>query len=157
MSSIVKKLGNPRSGFNPKTAATPQNTPKAVKQGAGGPAAQSQLSGPPQPFQNKMNSANFQRLRTNPEATKGYGDGATPRTSNVVGKQPMSDEKLIRGAGYSRKPGLANYTVHDVTQHRFGGAPAPRGNRHPRPLIKAMSNQDFLDGAALYRKEHGNL
>ena len=71
------KTGNPRAGFNPQTAATAQNTPKAVKQGPGGKAAESQIKGPPMPFQNKMNAANFQRGRTNPTATKGLGNGKT--------------------------------------------------------------------------------
>ena len=72
----------------------------------------------------------------------------------------------MRGAGYQRKPGLANYTVHDVTKHEFGGAAEARANRNaPRftagrkrkPLIPQMSDSDFAEGAKLYRREHGNL
>jgi hypothetical protein len=43
---------NPKAGYNPKTAAKAQNTPKPIKQGAGGLAAQSQIAAPPMPFQN---------------------------------------------------------------------------------------------------------
>ena len=73
----ARMTSGPRAGFNPQTAATPQNTPKPIKQGAGGPAAQSQIAGPPAPFQNKLGAANLQRGRTNPAATKGLGNGKT--------------------------------------------------------------------------------
>ena len=68
---------NPKAGYNPKTAAKPQNSPATVKQGAGGPAAESQIKGPPMPFQNAKGAANLQRGRTNPAATKGLGNGKT--------------------------------------------------------------------------------
>jgi len=161
---IVKKLGKPITG-----ATKPQNEPQAIRQGGGTEAAQSQVSAPPAPFQNPLGAANFQHNRTNDNATVGVGNGRTPNAANLRGGQPMSDSAAIRGAGYPRKPGLANYTVHDVTQHSFNGSPAPRGRQASevtrgrnttgrRPLYKRESNADiFGEGAKLYRERHGSI
>lgn len=75
---------NPKAGYNPKTAAKAQNSPAAVKQGAGGPAAQSQLSGPPMPFQNAKNSANLPAPKG---PMKGVGTGKTANAANIKGRR----------------------------------------------------------------------
>jgi hypothetical protein len=159
---IVKKLGKPITG-----ATRPQNRPQQIRQGGGTAAAQSQIAAPPQPFQNPRGSANFQRNRTNDAATQGLGDGRSRNSANIAGAQPMSDQESMRRAGYTKPVNYAGYKVDQVTQHRFDGALTTRGNRHaseltkarkvPRPLVKPMSNDDFLQGAKLYRREHGNL
>jgi len=158
---IVKKLGRPITG-----ATRPQNRPRQIRQGAGGLAAQSQISGPPSPLQNPRGAANFQRNRTNDVATQGLGDGRSRNSANISGGQPMSDGAILRGAGYSKPVNYAGYKVHDATQHRFDGDLSPRGNRQAaqltrgrkaKPLIRQMSDSDFAEGAKLYRKEHGNI
>lgn len=68
----------------PITAAKPQNSPKAVKQGPGGPAAQSQIMGPPMPFQNAKGAAN---LAAPKGPQKGIGNGKTANAANVKGKR----------------------------------------------------------------------
>lgn len=68
----------------PITGATKvQNSPAAVKQGEGGPAAQSQLSGPPMPFQNRRNSANLPAPKG---PMKGVGTGKSKNTANIKGR-----------------------------------------------------------------------
>jgi len=159
---IVKKLGKPITG-----ATRPQNRPQQIKQGPGGPAAESQIKASPAPFDSPFGAANFQRNRTNDAATQGIGDGQSRNTANVSGGRPMSDGQVLRGAGYSKPINYAGYKVHDVTTHRFG-SPAPRGRQASevtrgrnttgrKRLVSPMSNADFAEGARLYRKEHGAL
>jgi hypothetical protein len=166
---IVKKLGKPI------TAARPQNSPRNVKQGPGGPAAESQIAAPPEPFRNPRGAANFQRNRTNQQFNADQPQGSSagglrPRSPQVAEprSQPMSDNAVVRGAGYSKAPSLAGYAVHNVALHRFDGTPAPRGRQASevtrgrntvgrKRLIAPMTDQDFLEGAKLYRKEHGSL
>lgn len=164
---IVKKFGRPI------TAARPQNKPQQVRQGPGGPAAQSQIAGPPAPFQNRYGVANVQANRANPNfASKqvqgSSAGGVRPRSPHVAAPRtnPPTNEEVMRGVGYSRKPGLAGYAVHDPAyQSQQFGTSAPRGRQaseltrgkntvgrrlpKTRPLVKPMSDQDFLDAEAM--------
>jgi hypothetical protein len=147
----------------PITGATrPQNKPANIRQGSGGAAAESQIAAPPAPFQNARGVANL-RSGTNRATTSGVGDGRSRNSANVRGSAPMSQSAALRVAGYSRKPGLFGYTVHDVTQHQFD-----RGNRAarvtkpnaggPRPLYKRETNEEiFGPGYEEYKKRHGSL
>jgi hypothetical protein len=131
----------------PITGATrPQTRPANIRQGEGGLAAQSQIAAPPSPFQNPRGTPNFQRNRTNQAATVGVGDGRSRNSANIAGGRPMTDSQVMRGAGYTKAPNYRGFDVHQ---------PAKQGRR--KPLVKPMSNQDFLEGAKLYHKEHGGL
>jgi hypothetical protein len=151
------------------TAAKAQNSPRRIKTGPGSAALDSQIEASPSPFQSPLGVANFQRFRTNGAATSGVGDGKSRNTANIRGGDPMSNSAVVRGAGYSRKPGLAGYVVHDVTQHQFDGAPTTRGNRiatqltkakagGPKPLYRRETNEElFGQGYRDYKKLHGSI
>jgi hypothetical protein len=170
MAGIVSKFGRPI------TAARAQNKPQRIRQGGGGLAAQSQIAAPPAPFQNRLGAANFQRNRTNQNFASDQvqgtpAAGVRPRSPHVTAprSQPMSHQEVIRGAGYSRKPGLANYSVHDPAyQSQQFGTSAPRGRQAAevtrgrnttgrKRLVAPMTDQDFAEGAKLYHREHGSL
>ena len=164
---IVKKLGRPISGAG-RTGST---RPIGHRAEGGGAGAESQIRQRQAPFSND-GSLQFQAAANagfRADQVHGSSAGGTrPRAATAAAPRSavMSQEQIMRGAGYQRKPGLANYTVHDVTKHEFGGAAEARANRNaPRftagrkrkPLIPQMSDSDFAEGAKLYRREHGNL
>ncbi len=91
---------NPKAGYNPKTAAKPQNSPGSIKQGAGGPAAQSQLSGPPAPFQNARGSAN---IAASKGAMKGVGNAKTANSANIAGSRAPSGVPASPGNPFPKK------------------------------------------------------
>ena len=96
----MKKL-NPKAGFNPKTAAKAQNKPAAIKQGPGGPAAQSQISGPPMPFQNAKGTANLPAPKG---AMKGVGSGKSANSANIAGaKQGLKGVPQSKGNPFPKK------------------------------------------------------
>jgi len=98
----MKQL-NPKAGFNPQTAAKSQNKPAAIKQGGGGSAAQSQISGPPMPFQNKLGAANLQRGRANSAAMKGVGNGASANSANLAGTKAPKGVPASPGNPFPKK------------------------------------------------------
>src|SRR5438045_5165409 len=105
---IISKFGKPI------TAARAQNKPQRIRQGGGGMAAASQIAAPPAPFQNPRGAANFQRNRTNEnfaaDQVQGSSAGGTrPRAATAAAprSQVMSHEQVLRGAGYDKKPNLA--------------------------------------------------
>jgi hypothetical protein len=141
MGLLKKFKGRPITG-----ATRPQNRPANIRQGEGGLAAQSQLSGPPAPFQNAKGSANL-RTGTNQSATVGVGDGRSRNAANIRGAQPMSDSQVMRGAGYKKKPNYRGYAVHQPAKQ--GGA---------RPLYKRETNEElFGPGYEDYKKLHGSI
>lgn len=163
---IVSKYGKPI------TAATrPQNKPQRIRQGGGGLAAQSQIAAPPAPFQNPRGAANFQRNRTNDDATLGLGDGRSRNAANIRGGEPMSNSAAVRGAGYNKPVNYANYAVHDPSrQSRNVGTPAQRGRQasevtrgknttgRAQPLYKRESNEElFGQGYKDFKKLHGSI
>ena len=75
---------NPKAGYTPKTATKPQNSPQSIKQGPGGPAAQSQIAAPPEPFRNSKGVANLPAPKG---AQKGVGNGKTANAAGVKGKR----------------------------------------------------------------------
>ena len=100
---LEARMKGPTAGFNPKTAAKPQNSPAGIKQGAGGPAAQSQISGPPMPFQNAKGAANLQRGRTNAIAMKGVGNSKTANSANIAGAKAPKGVPAAPGNPFPKK------------------------------------------------------
>jgi len=78
----------------PITGAKPQNSPKGIKQGPGGPAAQSQIAAPPAPFQNAKGAANLAAAKG---PMKGVGNGKSANSANIAG--------ATQGKGVPAPPG----------------------------------------------------
>ena len=170
---LVKKLGRPITGAGPTGSTRPiGHRSEGTLQGSGRGAEQqirqrqAPFSGDGQLRFGAPPHAGF--AADQPQGSSAGGTRPRPATAAAPRSQPMSDEQVIRGAGYSRAPNLANYKVHDVTKHRFDGNPAPRGRQASeatrgrntvgrKRLISPMTDQDFAEGAKLYRKEHGGL
>ena len=103
---------NPKAGYNPKTAAKAQNKPAAIKTGGGTAAAQSQVAGPPAPFQNAKGVAN---LAATKGAMKGVGDGKSANAANIAGAKA--------GKGVPASPGnpFPKKRTHGPARTKFYG------------------------------------
>lgn len=162
---LAKK--SPRSGYNPKTASRPQNSPRQIEQGEGGPAAESQIQASPSPFDSKWGAANYERGPVNNDARLNVGDGKSRNRAGISGHDPMSDREALSRAGYSRPPRLVGYRVHNPEhQSNEVGTRSPRGRRQAsgvvygpkttgrKRLVQPMDNDGWAEGAKLYRERH---
>jgi hypothetical protein len=132
---IVKKFkGRPITG-----ATRPQNRPANIRQGSGGPAAQSQISGPAMPFQSSRNALN---LPAGNGPQKGVGDGRSRNAANVSGRQPYSNEQVMRGVGYKKPTNFAGYAVHQPGKIKL----------KTKPLVAPMTDKDFRDAEEGHNK-----
>jgi hypothetical protein len=149
---FVSKYGTPITG------AQKQMTPNTAGGAVGSMQnAEAQIKQAPQPFANPAGAIRGveshqgfkqQQVHGRPSA-RGTRPGAN--TANAPNSAPMSDSALRQGAGYTKPVNYARYKVHSQPR-------VMRGAIHgSQPVVKPMDQDDFWEGAAAYRKEHGRL
>jgi hypothetical protein len=135
----------------------------AMNDGSTGQAEQ-QISAAPLPFQNPRAAANLpapvNRNVTNPQ---GLPSARGTRPGNYAAAAPQSDpmahSSMMKFSGYP-----PNYAPQQGHSPVISGRLKPGRTRIMRgavpgskPFVKPMSNDDFMEGVALYKKEHGKL
>jgi hypothetical protein len=154
------------AGNSPTTGAATQM--RAIPpSGADGTAqqAENQIRNAPKPFGNpRLNPIStappVNRLVRNPH---GLPSARGTRPGNYAAAAPQSDP-MPHGAMMQATGHPPNYAPKQGYSPAISGRLKPGRTRIMRgavpgskPFVKPMSNDDFLEGAALYRKDHGNL
>src|SRR5438094_886792 len=169
---LVKKMGRPITGAGPTGSTRPIGHRSEGTLHGSGRGAEQQIMQRQAPFSRDG------QLRFGAPPNAGFASdqvqgssagGTRPRAATAAGprSQVMSHAEVIRGAGYSRKPGLANYSVHDPAyQSQQFGTSAPRGRQASeltrgrettgrKPLYKRETNEDiFGPGLKTYKERH---
>jgi hypothetical protein len=154
------------AGNSPTTAAATQMRPSTAGGLPGSPQnAEAQIRQSPQPFSGggalrNRPVVNQSRLVTNPQ---GLPSARGTRPGNYAAAAPQSDpmdhSSMMKFSGHP-----PNYAPKQGYSPAISGRLKPGRTRIMRgavpgskPFVKPMSNDDFLEGAALYRKDHGKL